>query len=114
MLGPPDPPDNCSITNITVHTLTVECLPGYSGGLDQLYYLEVYSSNPNRLLGNISSNEYPFFTAHSLPPGYTYRLELYSSNAKGRSKKVVLAASTLFASSLQSGNLFYTFLKIIN
>lgn len=103
--GPPDPPDNCSVTNITVHTLTIECLPGYSGGLDQLYYLEVYSSNPNRLLNNITSKEYPFFIAHGLPAGYTFRLEIYSTNSKGRSRSVSITGSTLLASPWQSGNI---------
>ncbi len=101
--GPPDPPDNCSVTNITAHTLTIECLPGYSGGLDQIFYLEVFSSNPNRILTNLSSTEYPFFIAHGLPAGYTFRLVLYSTNSKGKSKTISITGSTLLAAQWQSG-----------
>jgi len=32
----PEPPENCTINNITIHSLTIECLPGFSGGLEQL------------------------------------------------------------------------------
>ncbi|CAG2121489.1 unnamed protein product, partial [Medioppia subpectinata] len=100
--GPPDPPDNCSLTNITAHTLTIECLPGYSGGLDQIFYLEVFSANPNRLLANLSSTEYPFFIAHGLPAGYAFRLILYSTNTKGKSKSITVTGNTLLAAQWKS------------
>ena len=103
LLGPPDPPDNCSLTNITAHTLTIECLPGYSGGLDQIFYLEVFSANPNRIIANLSSSEYPFFIAHGLPAGYTFRLVLYSSNSKGKSRSISITGSTLLAAQWKSG-----------
>ncbi len=91
------------MTNITAHTLTIECLPGYSGGLDQIFYLEVLSSNPNRIITNLSSTEYPFFIAHGLPAGYTFRLVLYSTNSKGKSKTISITGSTLLAAQWQSG-----------
>ncbi|CAG2165676.1 unnamed protein product, partial [Oppiella nova] len=103
--GPPDPPDNCSLTNITAHTLTIECLPGYSGGLDQIFYLEVFSANPNRLLVNLSSTEYPFFTAHGLPAGYAFRLVLYSTNTKGKSKSITITGNTLLAAQWKSDDI---------
>ncbi|XP_054168583.1 synaptogenesis protein syg-2-like [Oppia nitens] len=102
--GPPTPPDNCSLTNITAHEVTIECLPGYSGGLDQIFYLEVFSANPNRLLVNLSSTEYPFFIAKGLPAGYAFRLIVYSSNTKGKSKGVTITGNTLVAAHWQSDN----------
>ena len=39
----PEPPINCTATNVTISTLTVECTPGYSGGLPATYHLEVYT-----------------------------------------------------------------------
>lgn len=41
--GPPEPPENCSITNMTIHSLTVECLPGYNGNISKANSLSVYN-----------------------------------------------------------------------
>lgn len=102
--GPPDPPDNCSIANITAHSLTVQCLPGYSGGLDQTFFLEVHSdSNHKRLITKLTSKEYPFFVVHNLPAGNTFELLLYSANSKGKSRLSSINGSTLLAAQYQAG-----------
>ncbi|RWS15129.1 hemicentin-2-like protein, partial [Dinothrombium tinctorium] len=100
----PDSPENCTITNITAHTLTVECLPGYSGGLDQTFHLEVYiNSNSNkRLINNLTSSEYPFFIANALPAGNSFYLVTYASNSRGRSPSVRIKGNTLVAERWQT------------
>ncbi|RWS26474.1 hemicentin-1-like protein, partial [Leptotrombidium deliense] len=108
--GPPDPPENCTVTNITAHTLTIECLPGYSGGLDQTFHLEIYNSNTNkRLINNLTSSEYPFFIANALPAGNSFRLVTYASNSRGRSPSVVIKGNTLVAERWQTGKFQLSF-----
>ena len=107
IIGPPDAPRNCTVTNITVHTLTLECLPGFNGGSDQTFYLEVYSSNSKHLRHNLTSTEYPFFVVHGLPAGNTFLLMVYSSNSKGKSTTVTITGSTLLAAHWQSGQFIY-------
>ena len=102
------------MTNITDQTLTVECLPGYSGGLDQIFYLEVFSANPNRIYANMSSTEYPFFIAHGLPAGNSFRLVLYSTNTKGKSRAIAITGSTLMAAQWQSGMDLQFHLKLLH
>ncbi|KAI2803228.1 hypothetical protein BLOT_007351, partial [Blomia tropicalis] len=91
---PPNNPHNCSLVNKTAHSLTLECLPGYSGGLQQTFYLQVYSINPNRLLKNLSNPEAPYFAISDLPAGYIFKLVIYSSNRKGNSKSIEITGST--------------------
>ncbi|KAJ6222796.1 hypothetical protein RDWZM_001341 [Blomia tropicalis] len=101
---PPNNPHNCSLVNKTAHSLTLECLPGYSGGLQQTFYLQVYSINPNRLLKNLSNPEAPYFAISDLPAGYIFKLVIYSSNRKGNSKSIEITGSTTEPSPWKSGN----------
>ncbi|KAH9522421.1 hypothetical protein DERF_005992 [Dermatophagoides farinae] len=80
----PSHPHNCSLVNKTAHSLTVECSPGYSGGLEQTFFLQVYSLNPNRLLKNLSNTQQPYFSIDDLPAGYLFKLVIYSSNRRMR------------------------------
>ncbi|KAH7639103.1 nephrin-like [Dermatophagoides farinae] len=90
----PSHPHNCSLVNKTAHSLTVECSPGYSGGLEQTFFLQVYSLNPNRLLKNLSNTQQPYFSIDDLPAGYLFKLVIYSSNRKGTSKSIEITGST--------------------
>ena len=105
------PPEKCAITNTTAHTLTVECIPGYNGGLDQIFHLEVYinSSFEKRFVNNLTSSEYPFFIANSLPSGNTFYLVTYASNLKGKSSKVVITGNTLIAEKWKLGKIIFIF-----
>uniref|UniRef100_T1K7M0 Ig-like domain-containing protein n=1 Tax=Tetranychus urticae TaxID=32264 RepID=T1K7M0_TETUR len=102
--GPPDSPENCTLTNITAHTLTIECNPGYSGGLEQTFHLEVYinASGKKRLINNLTSSEYPFFIANALPAGNLFHLVTYASNNRGRSPIVTINGNTLVAERWQT------------
>ena len=91
--GPPDPVRNCSIVNQTEESIRVDCQHGYDGGLVQHFIMEVRDSAIQRLRANVTSS-WPSLTAKGLSPGSEFVMVIYSANAKGRSKAVVLSAST--------------------
>ena len=91
--GPPDAVKNCSVTNQTEDALKIDCQEGYDGGLSQHFIMEVRDSTIQRLRSNVT-NAWPSFTAKGLSPGGTYVAVVYAANSKGRSKGVVLTAST--------------------
>ena len=63
-VGPPDPPTNCSVVNQTTDSLEVECLPGFNGGLEQKFVLEVTDLQTKVLLAN-ATDKLPEFTVSS-------------------------------------------------
>lgn len=79
-------------------------MPGHAGGLEQLFHLQVYSLNPNKLLKNLSNHEAPYFAIKDLPAGYIFKLVIYSSNRRGKSKTIEITGSTTEASPWKSGN----------
>lgn len=93
--GPPDPPENCSLTNNTTETLRVRCSPGYDGGLTQKFVIEAYEADNKRFLTNVTENYYPDFTLRGLEPGASYILFVYATNEKGISEKKPLQGYTL-------------------
>ena len=52
--GPPERPVNCSVVNQTTESLVVECLPGFDGGLDQLFHMEVTDLQTGQRIANTS------------------------------------------------------------
>lgn len=97
----PDKVDNCSVTNATTSSLTLECLPGFNGGLSQVFHLEVLSEgSPQQVRQNLTAKEYPIFVVSSLPAGVSLRLVVYSSNEKGNSERQTIKSNTLLASKL--------------
>ena len=40
--GKPDPVQECGVTNKTFTSIHVECTPGYDGGLQQSFVIEVF------------------------------------------------------------------------
>ncbi|CAL1282679.1 unnamed protein product [Larinioides sclopetarius] len=95
--GPPEPVQNCSVTNTTLTTLTLSCDPGDDGGLPQTFHLEVYSMLAEQLIMNLSTMDSPMFIADKLSASSSYLLVSYASNAKGRSMSVALTAHTQLA-----------------
>ena len=61
ILGPPDQPTNCSVLNQTTDSLEVQCLPGFNGGLQQSFLLEVTDIQTKMLLAN-ATDKIPEFT----------------------------------------------------
>ncbi|GFU82553.1 lachesin [Trichonephila clavipes] len=95
--GPPEPIQNCSITNQTSTILMLACDAGDDGGLPQTFHMEVYSMMAEQLIMNLTTTDSPVFIAEKLSSSSSYLLVLYASNPKGRSMSVALTARTLFA-----------------
>ncbi|XP_061389228.1 hemicentin-1, partial [Musca vetustissima] len=92
--GRPDQVHNCTLTNISMTSLTVTCSDGFDGGLTQLFVMELIDAHLKDLKANITS-AIPRFTVSSLSPGGVYILTLYAFNSKGRSDPTILTASML-------------------
>ncbi|XP_022241259.1 hemicentin-1-like isoform X2 [Limulus polyphemus] len=99
--GPPNTVNNCSLRNQTVHSVKVECVEGYNGGLSQYFVMEVYNKNFQTLRVNLTAPE-PTFEADNLPAGTNFLVVIYAVNAKGRSHPLVMRTSTLPGPQTQS------------
>lgn len=97
--GKPDPLKDCKVTNQTMNTLFVSCLPGYNGGLEQHFVVQVYEyvdgGNETSFLHNVTELVEPTFSLDGLRSDGSYLLYLFSENAKGRSEKSILHGFTL-------------------
>ncbi|XP_022237902.1 synaptogenesis protein syg-1-like [Limulus polyphemus] len=93
-VGPPSPPQNCSVVNQTQEQIAIECLESYDGGMMQQFSLYAYSVESNKLEANLTS-KFPRFLLCDLPVGKLLRLFVYAFNAKGQSNAVIISASTL-------------------
>ncbi|XP_065355312.1 nephrin [Calliphora vicina] len=92
--GRPDQVHNCTLTNISMTSLTVTCTDGFNGGLPQLFILELVDTQSNEIKANITST-IPRFTVSTLSPGGLYTLSVYAFNSKGRSDPTILSAAML-------------------
>ncbi|XP_076305132.1 neural cell adhesion molecule 2-like isoform X1 [Tachypleus tridentatus] len=97
--APPEAPKKCLLINQTRETFVVRCSPGRDGGLSQHFLVEVYNKRNKDLEMNISASDAPFFQVHSLTPGTSFIVFVYSVNVRGKSPPKVLQARTLDAPS---------------
>ncbi|XP_059607786.1 nephrin-like [Phlebotomus argentipes] len=93
--GPPDPPSNCTVLNITYDMIQVECIEGFNGGLQQSFFAEVYSSEARQLVTTTKSRTIPYFEIRGLQSGIEFILLFAATNAKGTSKSTRVNAYTL-------------------
>lgn len=94
--GRPDRPRNCTVVNVTQSWLYVKCLRGFDGGLPQEFICEVSQEWNDKVISNITSKTQPEFRLTGLEAQTSYRIVIYATNVKGRSKEsVVLNISTL-------------------
>ena len=107
---PPGPPSGCIVTNQTTEVLQVECDPGFDGGLDQHFLLEVTDVVSKVLLANVSSSR-PVFTITGLIPGRDLHLAIFGVNQNGKSKPMVLEGFTSKVAHLQIGKSQYKILS---
>ena len=104
--GPPEPPVNCSVVNQTTESLMVECLPGFDGGLDQLFHMEVADLQTGQLIANTSGGKAaPEFEVSGLNSGRGMKITIFAVNADGRSDSAVLEGFTLKVAELQLGRM---------
>ncbi|XP_064470696.1 hemicentin-2-like [Ornithodoros turicata] len=95
--GPPDPVQNCSMSNQTEDSIALVCTEGYDGGLTQSFRMELHDTMHRMLRGNVTVESSPSFVARGLPPGTSFVAAVYAVNSRGRSPPTVLIVNTLAA-----------------
>ncbi|XP_045540703.1 nephrin [Papilio machaon] len=85
---------NCEVTNVTYDALSVNCTPGYDGGVKQYFVLEIYDTETGYLLRNLT-NESPTFEVTDLYSRSALTLSIKASNAKGSSDAFILTCSLI-------------------
>ncbi|XP_026318067.1 hemicentin-1 [Hyposmocoma kahamanoa] len=94
--GRPFQLQNCSVANQSIDSLYVECVENFDGGLPQSFLMELRELPTLALRYNVSTNRTPpYFEVRGLPPGVSYRIDLYAVNAKGRSDVSTIETVTL-------------------
>ncbi|XP_050679946.1 nephrin-like [Leptidea sinapis] len=88
----PDPPTNCTTVNLTDDSAELRCFAGYDGGLQAIYFVEVWEAG--QLIANVS-NITPIWKLQGLGSGKALKLVFYASNARGRSELNTLRVHTL-------------------
>ncbi|XP_023316784.1 nephrin isoform X1 [Trichogramma pretiosum] len=106
--GKPEPPYNCTLTNQTTQSLSVECTAGFDGGQTQHFQLEVFDQLTGQLRANVSSRDSATFHVHELEPGRVLRMSVYAVNAKGRSEPTLLEGFTLKVAEKQTVRVLFT------
>lgn len=101
--GRPDSLENCSVVNQTAAALVVRCQPGFDGGLNQRFVMEVYDRHGQSLAGNVTADR-PAFTVGNLPSGLGFDISVYAYNSRGSSDPVQLHAYTLKSAEKRTGN----------
>ncbi|XP_053599796.1 hemicentin-1-like isoform X2 [Plodia interpunctella] len=87
----PDPPTNCTVYNLTDDSMDLMCLPGYEGGLQSVYIVEVFGSDG--LVVN-ASNGAALWNLRRLGAKRQLQLKVYAANARGRSQHVSFSVET--------------------
>ncbi|GBM35297.1 hypothetical protein AVEN_38162-1 [Araneus ventricosus] len=103
VVGVPGEPHSCQVTNRTSDCIYLDCESGEDGGLQQIFQLEVMSTDSDKFIANLTSRSSPNFIVCSLPPKESFILVVYAVNSKGRSKQVALHSSTLAGPAKEKG-----------
>ncbi|XP_076653343.1 nephrin isoform X1 [Halictus rubicundus] len=106
--GKPESPYNCTLSNQTTKSLSVECFAGFDGGQPQHFLLEVFDQATGKLQANVTSRESAAFTVQDLEPGKVLNMILYAVNAKGRSDPTLLEGFTLKVAEKQTVRVLFT------
>ncbi|XP_055952761.1 hemicentin-1-like [Argiope bruennichi] len=88
----PSAVEDCIVMNETVNSAIVSCIPGYDGGLNQEFHIELYSSSG--LVESAVEKEYPLFEIDYLPPGTSLIAVVFATNSLGRSNAVAFSVNT--------------------
>jgi hypothetical protein len=94
-LGSPHPPRDCAVSEQTASSVEVSCKPGFSGGMEQHFVLEVFemvNSSQNLVSSNWSRD--PSVRVVGLTPNYSYILSIHAANARGESEAVYVGGQT--------------------
>lgn len=107
--GKPQSVHNCTVRNNTDGAVDVQCEPGYDGGLQQVFVLEVFAENLDSqvdgeaLYRNMTDRTSPRFSLGKVALGVLYTARMYAANAKGKSTAVTLPRFSFPSSENQMG-----------
>lgn len=107
--GKPQSVHNCTVRNNTDGAVNVQCEPGYDGGLQQVFVLEVFAENLDSqadgetLYRNMTERTSPRFSLGKVALGVLYTARMYAVNAKGKSTAVTLPRFSFPSSENQMG-----------
>lgn len=99
--GLPEEVRFCAVKNQTSTSVLLTCDAGDSGGLRQMFILEVFDES-QKLLANMTAHGAPDFHIQALPSDERFTLNVYAANAKGRSSSNLLYANTQKATKKQT------------
>ncbi|KAF2364043.1 Immunoglobulin [Trinorchestia longiramus] len=80
--GPPEEVTQCSVQNITSHSCSVVCSPGFNGGLPQRFLLQIWDSKLKEQVVNVSES-WPEFAIRGLSAGHNYTATVTAYNSRG-------------------------------
>ncbi|QQP35875.1 Hemicentin1like [Caligus rogercresseyi] len=86
-----------AIRNHTASTIVVHCLPGFNGGLSQIFVIDVFETAMNNTQILISSNKSAssdHIEVRGLTPESNYILSIKSVNERGESAPIYLGGKT--------------------
>ncbi|XP_058985910.1 neural cell adhesion molecule 1-B [Musca domestica] len=89
---------NCTVFNRTELSVDIQCIPGYDGGLPQIFVLEMFSTRTGITRFNITNPEEPQFSLENLDTltsimtqeNNSLKLRIYAYNQKGRSPSYLI------------------------
>jgi len=93
-IGRPEPVTKCTSSNHGFTSFLIKCTPGYDGGLQQSFALELYDNKDEKLVLNLTNSDVSSFDLSSLQPGTVYDIKVFSVNVKGRSEPFFYSTQT--------------------
>ncbi|XP_037957726.1 neural cell adhesion molecule 1-A [Teleopsis dalmanni] len=89
---------NCTVYNRTDLSVDVQCIPGYDGGLPQIFVLEMFSARTGLTRFNLTNPEEPHFSLDNLDTltslvaqeNNSLKTRIYAFNQKGRGPSYLL------------------------
>lgn len=98
--GRPDPARNCSVSNETQTSFLLSCLPGFDGGLAQVFHLSVVQTEVSEAseVSEVSvvnmTSKTPTFRVSGLQSERSFSLTVRAVNSRGESDGTILQAAT--------------------
>ena len=94
-LGAPHPPVDCDISDRTPGSVEVACKPGFSGGLEQHFVLQVFEMiNGTQTLVASNWSRTPIMRVTGLQPNTSYILAVHAGNDRGESPTMFVGGQT--------------------
>ncbi|XP_055848345.1 uncharacterized protein LOC129913608 isoform X2 [Episyrphus balteatus] len=121
LAGLPSAVSNCTVYNRTELSVDIQCLPGYDGGLPQIFVLEMFSSRTGGTRLNLTNPEEPQFILESLDTLTTMmttennsmKIRIYSFNQKGRSPAYYLTDFVIGSAGHKSDDISFSMSPVI-